>query len=186
MRRSDLRKLYTVEEQTNPRTGRTERVLVYIGPRYAMDVEKLRQRRLPMLLALLAHIALFLWAGLIPASAQRCMYVLPFFIMGLLPLFYAMMALSKVWRFGTTIDEEQRTEGLLSMQHAAMGLLALDALWVITDAVYLVLNRTMFVIPYDLIFLGCAIGSAVCSGILWLCVRKFDAKPTGAQAQTHR
>lgn len=178
MRRNELRRLYTVQTQTNPDTGREERVLCYIGKHYTVDQRLIRRRRLPMLLLLLAHCALILWAGLVPAVAQRCMYVLPFFILCLLPLSYALMALYRVWRFGDVIDEVQRSEGLLSVRHSSAGLLVLSIGWLMGDIVFLILNRQLFAIPDDLIFALCAALCTVCSAALWRLTRALDAKET--------
>ncbi|MDO5144405.1 MAG: hypothetical protein Q4E72_07340 [bacterium] len=178
MRRNELRRLYTVQTQTNPDTGREERVLCYIGKHYTVDRRLIRRRRLPMLLLLLAHCALILWAGLVPAVAQRCMYVLPFFILCLLPLSYALMALYRVWRFGDVIDEVQRSEGLLSVRHSSAGLLVLSIGWLMGDIVFLILNRQLFAIPDDLIFALCAALCTVCSAALWRLTRALDAKET--------
>ena len=49
-----------MQTQTNPDTGREERVLCYIGKHYTVDQRLIRRRRLPMLLLLLAHCALIL------------------------------------------------------------------------------------------------------------------------------
>lgn len=176
MRRSDLRKLYTIKEQTNPTTGRKEKLLVYIGKHYTVDIDRLRARRLPMLLCLLLCTGLFLWAGFVPATAQRSMYVLPCFIISLLPLGYGWMALIKIWHMHASIDEVQHTEGLLSLQHAALGLTTLHALWFAADAVFTLLNRSLISLPADLIFLLCSIGCTAAGIALHLLIKPFKAE----------
>ena len=176
MRRSEIRKLYEITTRVNPDTGREERTAVYIGKRYAVNREAIRKRRAGLWLLLLAAVAAFLTAGLVPATAQMCLWALLPYALCLLPLFYGVMGLWKVSRFGDIIDEIQRQEGLLSLQHAAVGLCVLSALWLAGDVVYgLQLGFDMWDTP-DWCFLAMSAVTLAAGVGLWWTSRGLEMK----------
>ena len=142
MKQSELRKLYTQDVVTDPDTGREKRILRYTGPHYRLDLAQTRRLLLPLWSGLLLCLAAFVAAGLTPARGTYCVYVLPPYVLLLLPLLYGFMSGLKVSRIHTErIDEVQKREGVESLRHSAIGLLLLSGLWLIGEGVFLLLNH---------------------------------------------
>lgn len=166
MKKRDYLALHTFEIEEDPATGRRKRVMRYVGPLYPIDLDDIRRRRPLMWLLLAFAFAAFITAGCTPAAGQSCIYVLPQFVCTLLPLYYALMAAARITRIKKPlIDEQQRMEGILSVQHAAMGLTLLSAAWFVGEVVMLLLNGVQM--NSEWLFLACAAVQSVSGGILY-------------------
>lgn len=164
MRRMDALKLHTVVEEQEAKTGKKRRVMRYIGPMYPVDLADIR-RRVPLMWAALALAAVgFIAAGFIPARGQRTAWVLPFFVLTLLPLYYGVMGAVKVTCIHREqIDEFQRSEGLNSVCHSAVGLALCGGAWLLGELVLMIVYGEWRADEW--MFLGCA-ALALCGGAL--------------------
>lgn len=175
MRRSDLMKLYTVETKTDPATGKDKRVAKYIGKYYHVDGQ--RRKALTRFLWPLwcAALAFFALGGFLPAAAARGAYVVVCYMACLLPLFYLLQGAVRVTRMGETINEIDVREGVRYVQHGSLGLAILGGLWVMADAVFLIVNGFPQKAAPDIAFLLC--GALTAAIGLWMKRRADGLKP---------
>ena len=159
MNRRDLRKLYDVRMEIDPKTGKDVKRAYYIGKYYALDVAE-KKRVTPLLWALWAAMAAaFLTGGCTVNMASRCVWVMPFYVSCLLPLFYLGTALWRMRGLKETIDQVQKADVLDSAAHAGLGLAVLGGLWTAGDVVFLLVSSWVS-LGMELLFLLCAVITA--------------------------
>ena len=155
MNRRDLRRLYDVREEIDPKTGKDVKRAYYIGKYLTIDVAE-KRRITPLLWAVWAMMAAaFLIGGCTVNMASRCVWIMPFYISCLLPLFYMVTALWRLRGLGETIDEAQKIDVLDSLTHACQGLAVLGGLWLAGDVVFLFVSSWVS-LGMELLFLLCA------------------------------
>lgn len=156
MNRKDLRRLYDVREEIDPRTGKDVKRAYYIGKYLSIDVAE-KRRITPLLWAVWAAMAIaFLMGGCTVNMASRCVWIMPFYISCLLPLFYMATALWRLRGLKETIDEVQKSEILDSISQAGLGLAVLGGLWAAGDVVFLLVSSWVS-LGMELLFLLCAL-----------------------------
>lgn len=156
MNRRDLRRLYDVRMEIDPKTGKDVKRAYYIGKYLSIDVAE-KRRITPLLWAVWAAMAIaFLMGGCTVNMASRCVWIMPFYISCLLPLFYMATALWRLRGLKETIDEVQKSEILDSISHAGLGLAALGGLWAAGDVVFLLVSSWVN-LGMELLFLLCAL-----------------------------
>ena len=174
MNRRDMRRLYEIRQEVDPRTGKDVRVAHYIGKYFTIDAAR-KRRMLPLLWAAWAlALAAFLTGGCTVNYGSRCPWVLPGYVCCMLPLFYLAIALWKITRMGAVIDEVQKIDGLDSALHSGVGLAALGAWWTIGDAVFLAIGAYP-ALGMELAFLACGVITALAGAAIALAAKRIPA-----------
>jgi len=172
MRRRDVLKLFVTEYETDPATGKEKRVTRYIGPWYTMDAKPRRSCGIVCGIAWLLAAAAFVTAGVIPSWAGLCGYVVPWYILCLLPLFYLLLGFVKLLRLKENFTEVDKSESLGYVQTSGLALAALGGAWSIATVIFLLLNDRSMTLPQELIFMGCGVVTAAVGGAVLLAARK--------------
>lgn len=161
MRRSEMRKLFETEYQTDPATGKEKRVARYIGPWYTMDPKKRRSFAVGCGIGWLLGVAAFITAGVIPSWAGLCNYVVPWYIMCMLPLFYLLLGTIKLLRLKSEFTEIDKSESLGYIKASTLGLAVLGGAWSLATVIFLLLGDHTMTLTQELIFLGCGVVTTV-------------------------
>ena len=157
MRRNDIRKLFTTEYQVDPATGKEKAVNRYIGPWYTLEKKTRRVWGIRFALAWLAGLAAFIAAGVIPSWAGLCNYVVPWYILCMLPLFYLVLGIVKLMRLKDEFTQIDRSESVGYVQTSGLAQAVLGAAWSIATVIFLLLTNRAMTLPQELIFLGCGL-----------------------------
>lgn len=173
MRKDEWLKLYTTDYEVDEKTGKKKAVSRYIGPWYSLDAAQRRKCALGLWIGLVLGVAAFLTAGLIPTWASMTMYVTPWYICCMLPLFYLLLGTVKITRMKEKITEVDKAEGLGYARYASMGLAVLGGAWLIADGIFLLTGNVTMTMTYELIFLSCGAVTAVLGLLMYLRVRKL-------------
>lgn len=144
MKRNEYLSLHEIVEEANPQTGRKRRILRYRGPYYPLDYPLLCRKRKKWVGLYILCLTCFIGAGLTPCKGQHVMFILPFFITTLFPLFTGGCALSRISRIRQSrMDELQRQEGFFSLRHSSLGLMVLSASWLAGETVLLLTENQL-------------------------------------------
>ena len=164
MRRAEMQKLFITDYQVDPKTGKDKTVTRYIGTWYTMDQKLRRTCALLCLAGWVLAVAAFITAGVLPTWAGLCNYVVPWYILCMLPLFYLLLGSVKLLRLKKQFTEIDKSESLGYLKTSGIGLMALGAVWCITTVVFLLTSNKTMMLANELIFLGCSIISAAVGG----------------------
>lgn len=177
MRKDEWLKLFETTRETDEKTGKPRTVSRYIGPWYTLEAAKKNKCVLLLWIGLVLAAAAFLTAGLIPTWATLCVYVTPWYILCLLPLFYLLMGVVKITRMKEKITQVDVAEGLAYARNAALGLAVLGGAWVIADGIFLCTGKYAMTMTYELIFLACGAATALLGLMMHLAVKKLEPTP---------
>lgn len=177
MRRSEWLKLYTTEDQTDPKTGKPKTYSRYIGPWYTWEPQKRKACVWKLWLGLVLAAAAFVIAGLTPSWGSMCIYVSLWYMLCLLPLFYLLLGTWKMTRMQATFTEVDRAEGPGYVRRASLGLGVLGAAWAVADGIFLLLTNLSMTQAEELIFLGCGAATAAVGLVLHGVVRRVVITP---------
>lgn len=166
MRRNEWMKFYTTQYATDPKTGKSKAVSIYIGPWYTMDGKRLKRCMFQAWLSYVLGVAAFAVAGFTPSWGSMCGYVAPWYMLCLLPLFYLQMGAWKLAGLKGHFTEIDKNESLGYVRWAGLGLMVLGLVWTITDGVYLLNAQWTMTAAQELLFLGCGVVSALAGGLL--------------------
>lgn len=160
MKREQYNKLFDITWETDEKTGKPKRVARYIGKHYAVDLAE-RDRARPWLLGAAAvAVAAFLTGGLVNNLGSHCVWVLPFYVLSILPTIYFTLAAVRIARLKAVIDEIVLDGSVLSAQRNAVGLTALGGLWAAADIVFLLYYGFAGEMGRELAFLACGLACA--------------------------
>ncbi len=139
MNRKRYRELYRVYKQIDPATGKEKMQVRYVGGHFVLPASAPPKGRVLLIcgLALLAHVAAFLAAGLLNNAGSRCFYVLPFFLFQFMPAVYGIRGLITFWQAPARMTELQKEESVERMLHSGYGIAVLGALCVVSDAAFM-------------------------------------------------
>lgn len=157
MRRKDILKLFVTEYQMDPDTGRETKVTRYIGPRYTMERKTRIVCGAGSAAAWLTALAAFVTAGVTPSWAGLCGYVVPWYILCLLPLFYLLLGCIRLLRLKEGFTEIDQSESTGYIRLSGIALALLGGAWSIATTVFLLLNDRSMTLPQELLFLGCGV-----------------------------
>ena len=160
MRRKELNKLFETEYRVDPATGKEKRAARYVGPWYTLKKKPRRACALKGGIAWVLGVAAFITAGVIPTWAGLCSYVVPWYILCMLPLFYLALGIVKLMRLKGEFTQMDREESLGYVQTSGLGLAVLGGAWSLTTAIFLLLSRQEMTLPQELIFLACGLVTA--------------------------
>ncbi|MBE5803873.1 MAG: hypothetical protein E7316_05115 [Clostridiales bacterium] len=186
MRRREMLNLFVTEYQADPATGKEKRVARYIGPWYTLEKQPRRACTLKCAAGWLLCLAAFITAGMIPSWAGLCNYVVPWYILCLLPLFYLLLGVIKLARLKPEFTAVDESESLGYIRASSLGLAALGGLWSITTVIFLLATDRAMTLPQELIFLGCGVVTATMGVLAYLAARRapVQAKEKEAAAET--
>ena len=176
MRRAEMQKLFITEYQVDPKTGKDKAVSRYIGTWYTMDKKLRRTCALLCLAGWVLAVAAFITAGVLPTWAGLCNYVVPWYILCMLPLFYLLLGSVKLLRLKKQFTEIDKSESLGYLKTSGIGLAVLGAVWSITTVVFLLTSNKTMMLANELIFLGCAVVNAAVGAAAWGMGKKTGEK----------
>ena len=172
MRRADMQKLFTTEYQVDPKTGKDKLVQRYTGSWYTLDKKTRRTCGWLCLAGWVLAVAAFITAGVLPTWAGLCNYVVPWYILCMLPLFYLLLGSVKLLRLKEQFTEIDKSESLGYIKTSGIGLAVLGAVWSITTIIFLLVSNKTMMFANELIFLGCAIVNTAVGGGAYAAGRK--------------
>lgn len=174
MKREKLKKLYEMHWEDHPKTGKPRRVYTYVGKRYTLDTAARNAQRPWLIAEAVLAAVLFLAGGLINNLGSRCMYVLPFYVVTLLPTVYFAMGVGRICRMQARITELDMEDGISSAQRSALGLMVLGVLWAVSDLVFIIFHGVADLWLREVLFLLCGV---VCALVGWDAGKRLKALP---------
>lgn len=142
MKRGHYRTYYDLETVVDPYTGKERKRAIYKGTYYRLTLaaQETRKRALILILFALLYLGIFLLCGFLNLPSSRCIYVFPFYLFMLFPLFYWLMALCRLFALPPRFTEPERDQSIGSALRSARGLTVLCGLYVIGAAVFMLLG----------------------------------------------
>lgn len=184
MRRGEMMKLFVTEYQTDPATGKEKRVARYIGPWYTMEKKPRRTCAIKCGMGWVLAVAAFIIAGVVPSWAGLCNYVVPWYILCMLPLFYLLLGTFKLLRLKKQFTEIDKSESVGYISTSGLALAGLGGAWSIATVIFLLLNDHSMTLTQELIFLGCGVVTAVVGGLVRLGAKKLEVRDAEGEAES--
>lgn len=178
MRRKELMKLFTTEYQVDPATGKEKRVTNYIGPWYTLEQKARKAGAIKCAIGWVLALAAFIAAGVIPSWAGLCNYVVPWYILCMLPLYYLVLGLIKLVRLKAEFTEPDKSESVGYIGTSGLALGVLGGAWCVATIVFLLVGDRSMTLTQELIFLCCGVVTAAIGLLV-----HFTAKALPVQAK---
>lgn len=142
MKRGHYRRYYDLRTEVDPSTGKERKRAIYKGTYYRLNLsaQEKRKRALTLILFALLFLGIFLLCGLLNLPSSRCIYVLPFYLFMLFPLFFWLMALCRLFTLPPRFTEPERDQSIGSALRSARGLTVLCGLYVVGAAVFMLMG----------------------------------------------
>lgn len=176
MRRAEMQKLFTTEYQMDPKTGKDKLVQRYTGSWYTLDKKPRRTCGWLCLAGWVLALAAFITAGVLPTWAGLCNYVVPWYILCMLPLFYLLLGSFRLLQLKEQFTEIDKSESLGYIKTSGIGLAVLGAVWSITTIIFLLVSDKTMMLANELIFLACAIVNTAVGAAAWAMGKKAGKK----------
>ena len=176
MRRIEMQKLFINEYEVDPKTGKDKMVRRYVGPWYTMEKKKRCTCALLCLAGWVLALVAFITAGVLPTWAGLCNYVVPWYILCMLPLFYLLLGSMKLLRLKEQFTEIDKSESQGYLKTSGIGLAVLGALWSITTIIFLLSSNKTMMLRNELIFLACAIINTAVGAVAWGMEKKLGIR----------
>ncbi len=167
MRRAEMQKLFITEYQVDPETGKDKAVTRYTGTWYTLDKKQRRSSAIVCLVVWVLALAAFITAGVLPTWAGLCHYVVPWYILCMLPLFYLLLGSIKLLRLKEQFTEIDKAESLGYIKTSGLGLAVLGGMWSIATVIFLLVSDKTMMLTNELIFLGCGVVNMAAGGAAW-------------------
>lgn len=139
MKRVHYRTYYDLRTVVDPYTGKERKRAIYKGTYYrlTLSAREARKRTLTLILSALLFLGIFLLCGLLNLPSSRCIYVLPFYLLMLFPLFFWLMALCRLFALPPRFTEPERDQSIGSALRSTRGLTVLCGLYAVGAAVFM-------------------------------------------------
>ena len=155
-KRERLNKLFELQWETNPKTGKPKRVAKYIGKFYALDMARRNKLRAALIVEGVLALAAFCAGGMINNTGSHIGWVAVFYGLSLLPIAYYLFGVVKLACIKGKMTQMDLEDGLQRGMRSAVGMTLLGAAWLIADVVDLCLYGAGGQLGRELLFMGCA------------------------------
>ncbi|MDO4483240.1 MAG: hypothetical protein Q4C54_02045 [Clostridia bacterium] len=156
MKRKEFLDLYQTVMVTDPKTGKQKRRAKYIGPYYETDMAS-KRKLVPLLWVLFVlQAAVYAVPGLMFSTMMTAWYVLVPYLICLLPMLYALMAMFEISTIKNPLTRVKLAEGPESAKNMTTASAVVGIIWLVCDIIFAFAGAFGATLASNIICMVCA------------------------------